>query len=252
MPSPPLPPHAFQRIGHNSSVKFLAQASVAKMNEEQNQTDNPLAPFGIEQAFQLFATFCGDVEKTAHALSVKPSIVIAIAAREKWNERLAPLFELQKGTRPGDVERGINRAVNFVQAHRLRLCVDRLIDRLYKLTDDELLEYCFETTVKKDREGNETTVKRIVTRPLADLATAMEKCQAQTYHALNDTAPERAKRQEAPNDYHSAADLHSELSKAMAEVRQKNSPQAVLFDAQLQKAELLLKGQPPPAAPPVP
>jgi len=242
-----LPPSVYHRLGHKGAVSKLAKAEDHPVMSE----DNPLAPFGLEQAFQLYATFCGDIEKTAHALSVKPAVIIFIAKREGWDERLAPLFEMQRGHRPGDVERGINRAVNFVQAHRLRLCVDRMIDRLYNMTEDEILEYCFEVTTKRDRDGNESVTKKIVTRPFADLATAMEKCQAQTYHALNDTAPERAKRLEAPNDFHSAADLHAELSKAMAEVRESKSPQAELFRTQLARAESLVQGQPPePPAPP--
>lgn len=185
-----------------------------------------------EQAFELYATFCGDLERTAHALGVRPLDVLKAAEELGWNEKLAGIFKLKKSTRPGDVERALNRAQNFVQAHRFRRFVERVIHKLTGMNEGEFMEYIFEATTK---EG--TTVTKLSTRALADLASAMEKCQAMTYLALSDTAQDRAKRDEQVDENAVGGHLHAQIAAAMAEVSKDNSPRAQLLDAQIQQAE---------------
>lgn len=231
-------PHSRMRQGISRVIDAIAEANDSAVISPAD----PIVPFDIEKGFQLFTMFCGDIEKTAHALHIEPALVIEVSTKEKWMERLKPLFEMQKSARPGDIERSINRAMNFVQAHRLRLCVNRMVDKLTAMTDEELFEYCLETQTRKEKEtGDLVVTKKIVTRPFADLASAMEKAQALTYQALNDTTTERVKRAENPGEFHSAADLHAELSKRMAEVRASESPTALLMDFQIQQAEQITK-----------
>jgi hypothetical protein len=148
-----------------------------------------------ENAFLLYATFTGDLERTAHALNIRACDVLLMADEEKWNEKLKPILELKKSTKPGDVERAINRALNFVQAHRMRMVIERVVFRLYNMKPDEMEEYLFaQSSIGKD--GKEYVYKKLTTRSLADLASAIEKCHAMSYMALNDSAPERGRRKD--------------------------------------------------------
>lgn len=186
-----------------------------------------------ENAFLLYATFCGDCVRTAHALNVQPDIVARAATTGGWNEKLGPILALKKSTKPGDVERAMNRALNFVQAHQMRMFVARVLKRLTGLNEADLDAYVFPSEADKDG-----VVKKFSTRAIADLASAMEKCQAMSYQALNDTTSERVKRDEKVDET-SAGDMHARIAAAMAEVRSDNSPRAKLLDAQLEEAARL-------------
>lgn len=188
------------------------------------------------QCFLLFATFAGDAVRTAAALGISPVAVLRVAEEEGWLTRLAPIIELSRSQRPGDWERACNRATNFVQAHRMRLILDRTVKRLTDMTAEELEDLIEEKHTNKD---GSVTVK-LSTRALADLASAIEKVQAATYQSLGDTAPERAKRKgSAEDEGDSAADIHAKLAKAMTEAGLSQSPRALLFDAQVAQGEAL-------------
>lgn len=187
-----------------------------------------------ENAFQLYAMFCGDVERTAHALNIRPVDVLRVADDCGWAEKLKSIIALKKSGRPGDIERAINRAINFSQAHRLRLVLDRVVRRLSELNEQDLEDYLF-----KDENKLGGTKNKLVTRALADLASAIEKVSAATYAALDDTARARDKRIEQGTDGDSSGSLHAAIAKAMAAVGSDNSPRALLFDAQVKAAEVL-------------
>lgn len=190
-----------------------------------------------EQAFLLYATFCGDIEKTAHSLNISASAVSAMATANNWPQKLQPILDLKKSARPGDIERAINRALNFVQAHRYRLFLERALQRLHSFTDAELTSYM--ESRFKTKDGQE--VVKLSTRSLADFATALEKAHALTYIALHDTAPERIKRQarEEQNEEPAVVDIHAKISEAMNKVAASQSPKALLFDAQVKQGEFL-------------
>jgi hypothetical protein len=189
-----------------------------------------------EQAFMIFASFCGDVARTAHALNLAPATVLRVVDEEGWTAKLAPILELKKGTRPGDVERAMNRALNFVQAHRARLMLGRVLAHVEGLVNNELTETLFPNVHNKDG-----TVKTTFSaRAFADLTVALEKAQAMTYIALNDTAPERVKRKDNGPGGDSVNEMHAKLAEAMAEVSKSKTPRAMLLDAQLVEADALL------------
>lgn len=200
-------------------------------------TDSLPLSFDREQAFLLYAAFAGDLERTAHALNIRPEQVLAIVEEGNWNARLKPIIELRKSTRPGDFERGINRALNFIQAHKYRLFLERLIFRITNMTAQEFEDYFLQP--EKMTADGKTVAAKLSTRALADLASAMEKAHAMSYHALNDTAAERVKRKE-DDDGMSAADLHVKLAKAMQEVGADKTIRAKLFDAQIATAQSLV------------
>lgn len=188
-----------------------------------------------EQAFLLFATFCGDPEKTAHALNVRPVDILKMSEEEGWNNQLRTILEMKKSARPGDIERAVNRALNFVQSHRMRLFVERILHKLVSLSNEEVSDYIFSDHSAKDG----TAFKRLTTRAIADLASAMEKAQAMSYQALNDTAQDRAKRKESGDDGASGGELHAKIASAMAKVRSSSTPRALLFDAQIEQGQTL-------------
>lgn len=204
------------------------ETKVAKVTQEF-----PTEIIDRENAFLLYATFCGDCVRTAHALNVQPDTVARAAAAGGWNEKLSPILALKQSTKPGDVERAMNRALNFVQAHQMRMFVARVLRRLSGMSEKELEDYVM--SVESTAKG---FTHKITTRAIADLASAMEKCQAMSYQALNDTTTERVKREENIVDV-SAGDMHARIAAAMAEVRADNSPRAKLLDAQLEEAARL-------------
>jgi hypothetical protein len=185
-----------------------------------------------ENAFLLYAAFTGDLERTAHALGIRTIDVLNIANEDQWNEKLKGILDLKKSGKPGDIERAINRALNFVQAHRMRLIIERVIRKLTGMSDEELEQYLF-TEANIGTSENPVNYKKLTTRQLADLASAIEKCHAMSYAALNDTTQERIKRDSSGKDEVAAGELHVQLARAMQEAARSKSPQAQLLDAQL-------------------
>lgn len=185
-----------------------------------------------ENAFMLYATFCGDAERTGHALNIPAAAVLKLAEAGQWNEKLRGILELKRSAKPGDVERAVNRALNFVQAHRLRLFLERVLRRLCEASSDDLenLMATFKGAAGQDSKYLE---RRFSTRPFADLASALEKCHAMTYQALNDTAPERKAREDAPDHDRSAGELHAKIAAAFAKGRDPASQLAEAQDRQL-------------------
>lgn len=203
---------------------------------------NELVHIDRENAFLLYATFCGDIVRTAHALGIQPASVLAMVDEEKWNDRLKTILELKKSGKPGDLERAINRALNFVQAHKMRLFLERIISRLSLMNQEEMETYMFpeETLVglKAEERATRKPQRRLSTRPLADLASALEKVHQLAYQALNDTTSERVKRKEETGS-DSASDLHAKIAAAMGKVGEGASIRAKLFDAQVEHAQSL-------------
>lgn len=197
--------------------------------------DNKFLPLGDviidrEQAFLLFATNCGDIIKTSHALGIDSVALLRVVDEEGWCARLQPILEKMKSHKPGDLERGINRALNFVQAYRLRMILERAIREMTGWTDEQLRANLLQETCTK--MGSST---KLSTRWAADFATALEKCHSLTYQALNDTTSERIKRKEESTDG-SALDLHARIAAAMGSAGGTKTPRGLLFDAQLEVA----------------
>jgi len=187
--------------------------------------------FDREQAFVLFTTFCGDVTRTAAALGVRPVDVLRAADELGWLEKIKPIIELKKSTKPGDFDRAMNRALNFAQSHRMRLIVERAVHRLMKMTDDEFRDHLS----TRDKLGG--IQKQFSFRALADLASALEKAQSMSYQALSDTVQDRTRRQEQESGDGAVGDLHARIAAGMAAAGASESPRAQLLDAQLTIAE---------------
>jgi hypothetical protein len=167
----------------------------------------------VDKVFQLYALFAGDCVRVGHATGLETAEVERMAIAGKWDNKLKAVLRLQKSGRPGDMERGINRAVNFIQAHRLRQFLDRMINMIARMDEDKLEDFCLAEEITKDGAMS----KKITTRPFADLASALEKCHAMTYQALSDTASDRKARGEEPDEDLSVSELHAAMANAIAQ-----------------------------------
>lgn len=186
-----------------------------------------------QQAFLLYTLFCGDAIKTAHALGVPPEMVITCSKKEGWDEKVSEITRLRKSDKPGDLERAINRAINYVQAHRYRQQLERVLQRIMSWDPnkfDDLL-----VTTSTDKLGN---IKyQFSTRAFADLASAMERAHMLTYMALGDLSQDRSRRKEdiADEGVIAATQLHEQIVKAMQDISA-DSPREALFNEQARMA----------------
>jgi hypothetical protein len=180
----------------------------------------------VAQIFLTFMSLIGDVEKTATALDLDPKIVAALADQEGWIDKVRRLSVMSKSGKQGDHERATNRALNFVQAHRMRMTVDALLRSFDGLTPEEICEKL--STV--DKNGN----YHISARFLADLAAASEKIQALSYAALGDSVKERVERAEADDGEMTPDQLHAAVIAAL------NAPHAPAVASQVLEAEVRL------------
>lgn len=157
----------------------------------------------VAQIFLTYMSLVGCVEKVAAALDLDPAIVQGLADEFGWDVKLRRVSLMSKSGKPGDYERAQNRALNFVQAHRLRLVLDKMIAAYSDLSPVDAVMKC----ASIDREG----VPHASARYFADVAAAMEKVQAMSYAALGDSLKERTERDAndesggmTPNQLHAA------------------------------------------------
>ena len=135
----------------------------------------------VSSIFEHYLTFGGDSDKTAIALNLDPQDVRQLAIVERWSEKVERWNQVrQEGSK--DVQIQINRAVNYVQAHRMRSILDKLVTELSAKDSTELVELL--TT----HNAHGSTFN---TRALTDLVKGLEACQAMTARAIGDTADER-------------------------------------------------------------
>jgi hypothetical protein len=135
----------------------------------------------VAQIFQTYIAFGGDVDKTSVALDLPAEDIRQLASAENWARKIDDWTKLREGD-PRDVQIQINRAVNYVQAHRARALLDKVISHLSEGDAERLVDRLTVNT----KNGPE-----FKTRALTDLVKAMESCQLMTQRALGDTVGER-------------------------------------------------------------
>lgn len=157
----------------------------------------------VSQIFLVYMAVVGDVDKTALSLDLDPKIVQSLAQSEGWSEKIRRISYISKSSKPGEWERAQNRALNFVQAHRVRSLIDRLINHFAEQTPEEMVEK------NKSREDLPSA------KFLSDLLSAAEKAHHLSYAALGDTVAEREGRVDEEGNSVSAATIHASLIAAL-------------------------------------
>jgi hypothetical protein len=173
----------------------------------------------VAQCFLVYTALVGDVQKAAAALDIEPEILEQLSKEEGWNQKLQRACLLSKSSAPGDYERATNRALAFVQGHRLRALLDRIIFRFESLTPEEI---CAEVT-----SVGKGGVRNVSARFFADLAAAAEKANNLTFVALGDSAGERAHR-DGPDEELNVTALHQAVIMALSSPGIKGKPADVL------------------------
>lgn len=186
-----------------------------------------------EQALLLYCTNNCDIAKTAFALGIDAVSLTKVVDSEKWDERLGAIREKMKGETAGSVERGINRSLNFVMAHRFRILLERALQVMENWTDDELRAAM--TSESTSKAG--VISYRVSTRWAGDFSSALEKMAAMSYAATNDSATERVRRRDEEGIGESKIDWHQRISDVMSGVAESKSPRHLLLDAQLEVAD---------------
>ena len=176
------------------------------------------------QVFLTFVALVGDVEKTAAALDLDPAVVRKLADDEGWDVKIQRVCFMSKSGKPGDWERAQHRALCWVQAHRVRGLLDRMVERFEGMDEDEIAEAV--SSVAKDGS------RHVSARFFADLTAAMEKAHQMGYTALGDTTGERKDRQTEEGDTLNANALHAAVISAL------NNPAVKTIDvtAEVRKA----------------
>jgi hypothetical protein len=137
----------------------------------------------VSQAFLVYMACVGDCDRVAAAIDLEPAQVKALAEEEGWSDKVRRISVISRNGRPGDFERAQSRALNFVQAHCIRLQINRLLREISSMTDEELVSRACVRT----RDGGQQLSGKV----FVDLAAAAEACHRMTYMSLGDTVTER-------------------------------------------------------------
>lgn len=193
-------------------------------NMDKNKID-------VSQVFLLYVTLLGDTDRVAAALNIEASVVDDLAETEGWRAKLSKITLMSKGGKPGDFERAQNRAVNFVQAHKLR----SIYEKVLRYFDDKDPEEVLAALQNFTKLG--TTISA---RFLADLSSAIEKAQMLSYIALGDSITERHDRASGMSQG-AGEDIHTAIIAAMNAQGLKNAPaEKLLTEASREVAEELV------------
>jgi hypothetical protein len=134
----------------------------------------------VVQIFEAYVTFGGNAAKTAAACNVESTTVEALAKAEGWHATVER-WNVLGISDVREVQVQINRAVNYVQASRLRSLLDKVIRHLGEGDADALVNRLTVETAHGAKFG---------TRPLTDLVKAAEAVQLMSQRALGDVPAE--------------------------------------------------------------
>lgn len=185
----------------------------------------------VSKIFLVFVATVGDIERTALACDLDPDIVRELALSEDWNVKVKRLRLASKGSGEAADEfaRLQNRALAWVQAHRIRDVLDRVVMKLSEQTDDELIAGITET----NKDGS----TKLNARVFSDLTKALETANGLAFAALGDTIPER--KASTGGAGQATADLHSALVAALNGGLAKRTPSDILVTEATQKALMM-------------
>lgn len=159
------------------------------------------------QVFLVFMALVGDVDKTALACDLDPTIVEQLAEKFKWTDKIKKVSIMSKGDKPGSYEKACNRALNFAQAHLFRSLVQKVLENLAEKDGAELIA-CMAST----KAGQVTLSAKL----FSDLAAAAEKAHHLSYLALGDETAGREAGATGKDDDLSIESLHASVISALS------------------------------------
>jgi hypothetical protein len=199
----------------------------------------PVVEMDRQNVFMVYLATSGDVARTAAECKIDAVALQRMVDEEQWKEKIQPIVTLKKNAKPKEIERMVNRTLNFGQITRMRMVLERAVKRLYDMNDQELFAQLFQETETTSKNGDKVVERIFSARGLTDLTSAIEKAHMMSYYALNDTTPDRARRLKEENDDSgpTSQEIHSAIADAMSKASASTSPRALVFDQQLAKAE---------------
>lgn len=136
-------------------------------------------------AFLIFASFDGDIAKTAAVTGETREALETLATVESWRPRLEQLRLIRSEQGPEAMLRELNRHANYRQALRVRDLLSAAIGEVSRVPLNQLL---FVDT---------QTGRTFAAKGLSDLAKAVQTVQALTYQALGDLQGDRKREADA-------------------------------------------------------
>lgn len=179
---------------------------MADFQPVSDQTKNPIDPAAVFSALVLFR---GDLIQTSESLRVPERTVAEMSSKYGWAAKLREMGVTGSSAptnKQDAVARLQNRAMNFVQAIRLRELVDRLALEMLE-SPEKLTE--FTTVVTKN--GTKRDMRTVV-----DLVNAANVAQAMTARALQDHKDNEAGDREAMDGNQLSLAVGAALDAAMS------------------------------------
>lgn len=134
------------------------------------------------KAFFLYAYSAGDIDRTAAVCRVDRRIIEALEHDFDWKDKIKGINRLD--TPEGlKAEQEANRTSNYVMAKRFASLLENVVLDSEK-TDRFIETMCIELVPIKDKPGEYEKV--FTSKPLVELAKAMQAVQDMTYRALGD------------------------------------------------------------------
>lgn len=216
MPNEPTAPKGKPRHTLTREQREALSGAQGLISSSQKALEGvPVQPAQVDegQVFMLFASFSGDIFRTAAAAGIDPEEVTRLAEAGKWMSRIRGLLGLKQFDKSGEIERCISRAMNFVQVNFYRRVIDRMVRKLEKMTDEEVVDFITSKTYYDSGQLKSSTPSAKV---LADIATAMEKVHWMSYQSLVDAPQDRAgRREKVKDDGIGEDDVHAKIAKAL-------------------------------------
>lgn len=144
--------------------------------------------------FTVWQCLGGDTRLTARALGVEARVVEAMAHDFQWHALSEGPIELNGG----EIERKVNRVASYSQGKRLIRLMERAIDLIEQ--DDTRFK---KSLMTEDEFGN----SKLNTKPLVELAKALETAHAICYRALGDSIADGKDAEVGGTEEHKALSL---------------------------------------------
>ena len=122
----------------------------------------------VSKIFVAYLAFLGNPTKVGIALDMQPEVVQVLAAAEDWEAKLKVYLGMRQKGPLAEPDASIRRTATYIIASHLKEIIERLIDRYYRLADDNsIMEFLSPPNPR-------TNLPRFNPRILFDLTRALD------------------------------------------------------------------------------